>query len=190
MEEDCMVIHFIAGKSKIHEEIEYFERIAEYIKSSGHFLTRDWVTEMQSSSAPEINWSQLYRETMNDINRADIVIAEATTKSFGVGFQVSSAVRAKKPILLLVRDEVDRNSILWGIDEELVQTRLYNTNNLEPQLKHFLQETDSATKEKRFNFLLERGLQNYLTWAAKKTGKTRSQIIRELIISKMESDDY
>ena len=187
-----MVVHFIAGKSSIDKEITYFRRTISIIKDAGHILTRDWLNEVHKAAkgTPKINWTKIYRDNIEAIDKADIIIAEATTKSFGVGFQVALAIRSKKPVLLLVREEVDRRSMLWGIDEEAVQTRLYNEAKLDSVVLGFLKEFDTSTKEKRFNLMLDRKMQNYLTWAAKKTGRTRSQLVRELIVSDMNKNQY
>lgn len=183
-----MMVHFIAGKSSIEKEIAYFRRIISLVKGAGHTLTNDWLNEVYKArkTIPNIKWTKIYHTNLDAIDKADIIIAEATTKSFGVGFQVALAIRSKKPVLLLVREEVDRRSMLWGIDEEAVQTKLYNAGTLDTIVLGFLKEFDITTKEKRFNLMLDRKLQNYLTWAAKSTGKTRSQIVRELIVSEMD----
>lgn len=185
-----MVVHFIAGKSNIDKEVIYFRRITSLIKDAGHTLTKDWLNEVHKANenAPSINWTKIYRDNIEAIDKADVIIAEATTKSFGVGFQVALAIRSKKPVLLLVREEVDRRSMLWGIDEEFVQTKLYNDESLNSIVLGFLKEFDVSTKEKRFNFMLDRKLQNYLEWRAKRSGKTKSQLIREYILSDMDKN--
>jgi len=80
--------------------------------------------------------------------------------------------------------------MLWGIDEEAVQTKVYNEKTLGAAVLGFLKEFDISTKEKRFNLMLDRKLQNYLTWAAKKSGKTRSQLVRELIVADLEKHQF
>ena len=188
-----MIVHFIAGKSRIADEAVYFRKITTAIKGSGHTLTRDWVEEVYESRGrtPDVDWVNLYHENLKAINSSDVTIAEATTKSFGVGFQSAlAAIRARKPTLILVRDEVDHNSILWGVDEDTVQIKLYNDETLDAIVMKFLTDTDAAAAGDRFNLLLERRLQNYLTWSSKNNGKTRSQIIRDLISTEMRKDDY
>lgn len=182
-----MVIHFIAGKSNIDKEIVYFRRITSLVKSAGHTLTKDWLSEVHDAhnTSLSINWSNIYRTNIEAIDNADVVIAEATTKSFGVGFQVALAIRSKQPVLILLREGVDRRSMLWGIDEEFVRTKFYNEKTLDSIILEFLKEYDITTKEKRFNLMLDRKLQNYLSRSAKETGKSRSQIVRELLLSEM-----
>ena len=186
------MIYFIAGKSNIGKDIHYFRKITLLIKDAGHLLVKDWLDEVHEArkNTPHLNWTKIYREDIEAIDKADAIIAEATTKSFGVGFQVALAIRSKKPVLLLVREEVDRRSMLWGIDEEAVQTKLYDNDTLNSVVLSFLKEYDVSTKEKRFNLMLDRKLQNYLTLAAKKAGKTRSQLVRELIVCDMDKHQY
>jgi len=52
----------------------------------------------------------------------------------------------------------------------------------------FLKENDVSTKDLRFNFFIDRKIHNYLRWVSYKTGKPRSEIIRELLNREIERE--
>ena len=42
----------------------------------------------------------------------------------------------------------------------------------------------------RFNFFIDRKIYNYLRWASFKTGKTKAEILRDLVENEIEKQEY
>ena len=57
-------------------------------------------------------------------------------------------------------------------------------------VEKFLNENDIQSKDMRFNFFIDRKIYNYLRWAAFKTGKTKAEILRDLVQNEIEKQDY
>jgi hypothetical protein len=57
----------------------------------------------------------------------------------------------------------------------------YSEDNLEAVIREFLFENEISAKDMRFNFFLDRRIHNYLRGAAYKTGKTKAEILRDLV---------
>jgi hypothetical protein len=188
-----MTIHFIGSKSGLEDEIGHYRKIVAHIKSRGHTLARDWLEETYKIATNkklewvEIDWSKIDDDDSAAISKADIVIVEATKKGFFVGYKVSQAVQQKKPILILFRDNSFPNASKLSKSADIIQAEEYNSNNLEEILDKFIEENTINVKDMRFNFFIDRQIYNYLRWAAFKTGKTKAEILRELVQKEIEN---
>ena len=76
-----------------------------------------------------------------------------------------------------------------GVVDGWVRHEEYTDTTVERILKQFLAENDISTKDMRFNFFIDRPIYNYLRWAALKTGKTKAEILRELVQHEIEKKD-
>ncbi|HET7302587.1 MAG TPA: hypothetical protein VFI74_04625 [Candidatus Saccharimonadales bacterium] len=190
-----MLINFVASKSNIESEIEYYRRIVEAFKKGGHTLISDWFEEafemwQKQSDFDELDWESIYAFQMESIAKADIVIADATVRSFAVGFQVAMALQQKKPTLVLQREESSNGAYYpSSAKDNLLKHRTYNSKNLEEIIDEFVKENTIDNKDLRFNFFIDRKIYNYLRWAAFKTGKTKAEILRDLVKNEIEKQD-
>jgi hypothetical protein len=189
-----MIVHFIAGKTNIEQNIKYLRQIVTTIYKSGHVLARDWVEPayiLQTGGMKRpVDWQEVFRENIESLNKADVLIAETTEKSFGVGYQVALAAQQKKPILLLQRKEVAKESFANGLVLEDIRRMNYDEKNVEATIEKFLKDNDIKAKDMRFNFFIDRPIYNYLRWAAFKSGKTKAEILRELVTKEIDSTNY
>ena len=128
----------------------------------------------------------MYKESVEAITRSDVVIAETTIQSFGVGYQTALAIQMKKPTLLLYSDAADTSAFVSGIPSSNASFKPYNSKTVSVIIKKFLKENDIQAKDMRFNFFIDRPIYNYLRWAAYKTGKTKAEILRDLVSKEID----
>lgn len=181
-----MIVHFAAPQQDITEEIEYYRRIVKTIHKKGDSLTRDWIESAYDLAKSEghfedVDWHAIYKENMEELARADVAIVEATTSNFAIGYMCAVGLQQKKPTLILFRNKAILGTMASGMDESLVTLKEYDDHNLEEIVDAFLEENKIETKDMRFNFFIDRPIYNYLRWAAFKTGKTKAEILRELV---------
>lgn len=181
-----MIVHLIGSKSQIEEDIKYFRDIKRIVEKNGHTLGRDWIEEVYAEHQNEKQhkdeqWKDIFHENIAAMAKADVVIAEATAKSFSIGYQVATALQQKKPVLILTRNNSLGNTLGSGIASDFVQFANYEESTLEQVIVDFLKENTVDTKDLRFNFFIDRQIYNYLRWASYKTGKTKAEILRELV---------
>lgn len=186
-----MKVHFISSRDSIDKDIITLKKIESLIKASGHSLAIEWIDlahqrQLQSDTT-SANWREIYRENLETIAESDVVIAETTYENFGVGYQIATAVHQKKPILLLRHASADRNAFATGVEDSWVRQEEYDDKNIEKLVGDFLAENDITTKDMRFNFFIDRPIYNYLRWSALKTGKTKAEILRELVQREIEN---
>lgn len=186
-----MKVHFITSRPTLDNDINILRHVINIIHNSSHSLTHDWIEhaykrEIQSKQ-PASDWNLIYKENLEAIARSDVVIAEASYENFGVGYQVATAVQQKKPVLMLRRKTADKNAFATGVEEGWVLQKDYDDKDIEEIVKSFLEDNDIQAKDMRFNFFIDRQIYNYLRWAAFKTGKTKAEILRELVVKEIEN---
>lgn len=181
-----MLVHLVGSRSKLSNDVEHLHRIVEVIEREGHELVDDWVNRdydalaVKGKDVSELDWGLLYKESMEALSRADAVVAETSTRSFSVGYQVAQAVAMKKPMLVLNREDVDKSFFASGI-EAGIDYQKYTPETVDSILTKWLRDNDIDTKDMRFNFFINRSIYNYLRWTALKTGKTKAEILRNLV---------
>src|SRR5690242_19912871 len=189
-----MKVHFAASKQDIQSNIKYYRQIVQAIHNHGDSLTQDWLEpsyELASSGREytELDWNVIYRDNMEALAKADVVIVDNTVSNFSVGYMVAVGLQHKKPTLILFRDKAIEGTMASGMDESLVTFKEYNKDNVESVVAEFLEKNNIETKDMRFNFFIDRPIYNYLRWASYKTGKTKAEILRELVSKEIEKQN-
>ncbi len=190
-----MIIHFITSKSNIADNYDDLKSIRDTIVNLGHEIARDWLDDeykfvKSGKGHATIDWNVVHSENMEALSKADLVIAEATVKSFSTGFQVANAIQQKKPVLILTRNDELAGTFGSGIDSDFVRQKSYNAGNVRDIICDFINENNIDSKDLRFNFFIDRQIHNYLRWASYSTGKNKSEILRELILREIDKQDY
>jgi hypothetical protein len=188
-----MNVHFAGSKQGIKENIGYYRQIIKAIHNQGHTLTQDWVEpsyELSTSGRKytELDWNSIYKDNMEALAKADVIIVDITVSNFAVGYMTAIGLQHKKPTLVLFRDNAIEGTMASGMDESLVTLKEYDEKNVEATVADFLQKNNIETKDMRFNFFIDRPIYNYLRWAAYKTGKTKAEILRELVSREIDKD--
>lgn len=188
-----MLIHFLASTDNIKDNITYFRTVAQVIRENQHELSRDWVESSykimkNDKGFDSLDWQSLYKENIEALARSDIFIADATDKSFAVGYQVALALQQKKPTLLLFHDKEIDKTFMSGVDNTLVELKMYSgEEDLKKFVSEFIEKNNIGTKDMRFNFFIDRPIYNYLRWSALKTGRTKAEVLRELVQREIEN---
>lgn len=189
-----MKVHFITSRPTLENDIDVLRQVVGVIEKSGHSIAYEWIEDAfkreVETKAPATDWNAIYKDNLGAIAQSDVIIAETTYENFAVGYQVAVAVQQKKPILLLRNKDADENTFVTGVEDGWVKHSAYTKDDIDGTVKKFLEENDISTKDMRFNFFIDRPIYNYLRWASLKTGKTKAEILRELVqqeIDKKES---
>lgn len=185
-----MLVNFIASRTNMQEDMPYFRQVIQAVEKSGHRLTRKWTEEVYrmvvegryEEEVRKADWQKINKQQMNALGKADVVIIEATARSFSTGYQACLAIQSQKPTLLLSRGGPLGGTFRSSLACDFVRNVAYQTGGeLDLAVKAFLADNDVSGKDLRFNFFIDRKIHTYLRWASYKTGKTQSEIIRELL---------
>ena len=97
-------IYFAGSISGGRDDHQLYRRIIDYLGKHGRVLT-EHIGNLGLSADGEKGLSDedIYRRDMAWLEMADIVVAEVTTPSLGVGYEMAAAARLAKPVLCLFR---------------------------------------------------------------------------------------
>ena len=88
-----------------HEDVDWYNQLITYLKNFGQVLTAhvgDKNLEAKIKKKPiSVNW--IYQRDMKWMKEAEVLIAEVTKPSLGVGYEIAKAESYNLPILCLYR---------------------------------------------------------------------------------------
>ena len=101
-----MKIYFAGAIRGGREDAQLYEKLIAYLKEKGQVLTEhigstDLNREGETSSKDE----EIYNRDIKWLQSADIVVAEVTTPSLGVGYELGIAEKLNIPVLCLYRPD-------------------------------------------------------------------------------------
>lgn len=189
-----MKVHFITSRPTLENDIDVLRQVTDRINAAGHTLAHPWIEPAYrreiEEKQPAPNWNEIYKENLAAIAQADVIIAETSYENFAVGYQIAVAIQQKKPVLLLRNAAADKNAFVTGVEDGWVNHSEYSKGTVEGIVDGFLKNNEVLSKDMRFNFFIDRKIYNYLRWAAFKTGKTKAEILRDLVVNEIEKQDY
>jgi hypothetical protein len=102
-------IYFSASISGGREDAPGYAALIEALGASGRVLT-EHIGRLELSDGGEDGPAdaEIYHRDIRGLREADVVIAEVTTPSLGVGYEVARAAGMGKPIVCLFRPESGR----------------------------------------------------------------------------------
>lgn len=188
-----MIVHLAASIRKPEADTPYLQLITETIHDHGAVLAHNWLDAAllrQKEDATTPDWTSYVEANLEAIKRCDVIIVELTHSSFGQGFLIAAALEHKKPILAVSRGKV-KSHTASGLADSLFTYKKYTTaDNLSAIVSSFLDKNTIHTKDLRFNMFLTRATFKYLEDTSRETGKSRSEIIRELVKQKADKDAH
>lgn len=105
-----MKIYFAGSIRGGREDASLYQQLIEYLKNFGEVLTEhvgDPVLTSIGNDGPTDNF--IHDRDLKWLLRSDVLIAEVTTVSMGVGYEIGRAVEAGKPVLCLFRPDAGNN---------------------------------------------------------------------------------
>lgn len=193
-----MKVYFTCSTAEFKKYRESYYTIRNYLVKQGYVLTRDWLANaderIYNGNGDFQDVRQVYRACVAAIKEADLVIVEDTVSNFSTGHQITLALRARKPTLVLWREdkhhELNR-MFIQGIESDALQLAEYNMGNLEETLAVFIKKYGNMQEESRFNLILNGVERAYLDWVRFTTGKSRTRVIRDVLRERIDHDtDY
>ncbi len=98
-----MKIYFAGSIRGGREDQEFYNALIAYLQTKGTVLTEHIGLASLSSHGESGNEQTIYSRDLNWLLQADVIIAEVSSPSLGVGYEISFAETHKKPIICLYR---------------------------------------------------------------------------------------
>jgi len=172
----------LAGKEKYPKE---FKAIIKIIKDLSHEVYSDHVMKRDYKKVNKQTRGQHeadFQRARNQIQKSDVMVAEATYPSIGVGHTMTIALEMYKSVLILY--QTTPHGLLIGDPNRLLTVKRYSLKSpqkLKQIIKTFLKRSERRLLKKRFNFMLDKTQEDYLNWMSKKQGISKANFLRQLI---------
>ncbi len=134
-----MRIYFSGSITGGREQAQIYPAIIEYLQQYGEVLTEfvadNTYTQLgEQQLAPEA----IYRRDIDFIDRCQVVVAEVTVPSFGVGVEVARASMQGKPVLALYQPaEGRRLSAMIAGDPNVTVAEYRTLEEAKARIDHF-----------------------------------------------------
>ncbi len=144
-----MDIYFCGSISGGRNYVDTYQDIVEYLKSLGHRVLTEHVAhpkvlELENKFTDEY----IYHRDIKMLEECQCVIAEVSTPSLGVGYEICYALSKKKPTLCLYLEGVFLTRMLIGnTSEGLVIKEYESSDDWAEIIDEFL---DTVKKKGRF----------------------------------------
>lgn len=186
-----MKVFFTAPTSNLIEKYPDYSQLIDHIEKLDHQIVGKWIDDAYQNLKSNIkgNTDLYYREKIEAINRSDIIIADGTEHSIGVSHQITLALQKSKPVLLLISAEnKNDNKYIEAIKSKWLRQRLYNNvDDAKVEISDFLNLYRTG-KKSRFNLVISGEENGFLESRMKTTGRTKTELIRNLIRAAMEDN--
>lgn len=104
-EKGKMKIYFAGSIRGGRDEVRVYEALVGYLAGFGEVLTSHVGDPNLDATGDEgVSEKEIYHRDMTWLDEADLVIAEVTTPSLGVGYEIGAAEARGKKILCLFRE--------------------------------------------------------------------------------------
>jgi len=123
-----MKIYFAASIVGGRENAQIYAQIVEYLLAKGHevpstHVARPDVLDWEKKNPPSL----IYERDIAWIRESGAMIAEVSTPSMGVGYEIATALHLGKPVLCLYRQGSTVSKMILGNTEPNIRVEPYNT---------------------------------------------------------------
>jgi len=175
-----MKIYFIASSDVNDTILKKYENILNLIRAQGNHVGTSVCFDKSLKMDPFCN---IYESITKNIEEADIIVADISYPSGGVGFQIYHAIEKKKPTLIIYSEDHGSNPsvVIRGIQSPKVLIYKYsNTNELSLHFPKLLEKCQKMIKV-RFNLVLTNRELSFLNKYANSHKVSTTKLIRSLI---------
>ncbi|HSD63684.1 MAG TPA: nucleoside 2-deoxyribosyltransferase [Ignavibacteriaceae bacterium] len=119
-----------------------YREIIDIVKKNNHSALSELNPDFQS--AFPLNEHQIFQRDIKWIEKSNMMIAEVSGPSIGVGFEIAYALYVREiPVLALYNLEVEKvSSMVIGCNSTLLYTKKYNNSGeLNDIIKRFLNQS-------------------------------------------------
>ena len=133
-----MKIYFSSAVRAGRQDVEIYAEVVKLLKKYGEVLT-ERNADPNFFGETSITDEEIFERDMAWLNSADVLVAEVTTPSLGVGYEIAAALNLGKPVLCLYRDIPGKklSGIING-DKKIVKKTYKSVEKLSGILQEFL----------------------------------------------------
>ena len=107
-------VYFAGSIRGGREKAEDYKKIADFLEEYAEILDKHVVNPELKATGESLNKREIYERDIKWIEQSDIVIAEVTNPSLGVGYEIAYAEKLNKKIICLCEDTVNLSAMIGG----------------------------------------------------------------------------
>jgi len=184
-----MKVFFLSTPRGMDKLKDNYQAIYESIEKLGYENVSDFTVGVEPDAfykGEEIDRVKHYKQMVDDVKKADVVVFETSTHSLAVGHMVNLALSMGKPVIALyIKDNMPY--FLSGLVDEKLQLLEYKVENIKELLSEALSYA-TGHADTRFNFFVSPSIVYYLDWVSKEKRIPRAVYLRRLIEEDMRSN--
>ena len=126
-----MKIYFSASISGGRKYLDTYKDIVKYLKSKHHtILTEHIIYDNVLELEEELSAQEIYERDIQFLKKCDVIIAEVSNPSLGVGYEICYAEILKKPILCLFHDNIFVSRMIIGNTSPFITLSRYTNTEM------------------------------------------------------------
>lgn len=152
-------------------------------------------TDLQKMGKDKLE--EYYKESLRQLKSADVFIAEVSTSSSTIGYEIALAIESAKPTLLLRSETIESlpGAPLVANPSKLITFSYYNEKTLESKIKTFLRKAEKGIFVKRLPIEFTQAQVEYVQYcqgigARRSFNATVRQIIDEALSKDKTYKDF
>jgi hypothetical protein len=187
-----MKIYFTASITDTAKKqyLKNYYAIINYLRLHNHEVVADHilqVDELELRSISKEDRLDFHKKIEHWIQDCDFMIAETSSPSISVGYEISLALRLGKPVLILYSTG-DPPSLFAYHKNEKLSCEKYTLSNFAQAIHDFIDEVESKS-DIRFTFFITPQIAQFLEETALKEKLPKSVYLRKLIEKDMNVAD-
>lgn len=116
-----------------------YQVIVDFLKSLGHLVLTEHVAYPEKANL--ISNTEVFLRDMARLSECDLLIAEISNPSLGVGFEIAVATQLNKPVLCIYESGLDVSSLILGNTSNKFLAMTYtNLDDLKLSLQQYFNE--------------------------------------------------
>ena len=135
-----MDIYFSCSITGGRQDQQVYAHIVQYLQSLGHAVLTAHLSNADIQKAESrADAAQVYQRDVDWVQRCHALVAEVSTPSHGVGYEIALALQLDKPVLCCYgTDRTVSKMILGNPHPKLRLCQYHSPKQLETQLRDFL----------------------------------------------------
>ena len=136
-----MKIYFAGSIRGGREDAQLYFQLIDYLKKFGEVLTEHVGDQLLSELGDDgMTDNFIHNRDVEWLKTSDVLVAEVTAVSMGVGYEIGRAVEAGKPVLCLFRPDAGKNiSAMIAGCPDLTLVNYTNQEDAKPTIHKFIE---------------------------------------------------
>lgn len=134
-----MKIYFAGSIRGGRDDAEIYSQIIEFLQGYGEVLTEHvGKKDLNSMGESTLSDKQIHDRDIKWLLESDLIVAEVTNPSLGVGYEIGRAIEAEKKIICLYRESDKKLSAMISGSKNIDTIKYYQLEDIKKAIEDIL----------------------------------------------------